>query len=248
MLLVAALLAAAAAALTVRRPPAPPTVGRHGSHDGSVARLSGQPDGAADPLLLRIAAAAGAAATALLLTPGAVGPPVAVAAGWIVWIRSRTWEPASVRKRRARVAAELPHLVDLLVAALAAGGAPGASLERVARVLGPPMTDELRGWVSRLAMGADPVSVWSSMARHPELGRLGVALGRSAESGAPVVDALVRLAEDLRGRHRSQVETRVRAIEVKATVPLAVCLLPAFVLVGVVPLVAGSVSALLLGG
>jgi hypothetical protein len=41
------------------------------------------------------------------------------------------------------------------------------------------------------------------------------------------------------------VEARVRQVEVKTAVPLGVCLLPAFILVGVVPLVAGSVIGLL---
>jgi hypothetical protein len=40
------------------------------------------------------------------------------------------------------------------------------------------------------------------------------------------------------------VESRARAVGVKAAVPLGVCLLPAFVLVGVVPLVAGAVGVL----
>jgi hypothetical protein len=40
------------------------------------------------------------------------------------------------------------------------------------------------------------------------------------------------------------VGTRARAVGVKAALPLGVCLLPAFVLVGVVPLVAGSVTVL----
>ena len=51
---------------------------------------------------------------------------------------------------------------------------------------------------------------------------------------------MARLAEDLRRAARADVETRARAVGVKAAVPLGVCLLPAFVLVGVVPLVAGS--------
>jgi hypothetical protein len=55
-----------------------------------------------------------------------------------------------------------------------------------------------------------------------------------------VVAALTRLAQELRTRRRAEVEVRVRQVEVKAAVPLGVCLLPSFVLVGVVPLVAGS--------
>ena len=45
-------------------------------------------------------------------------------------------------------------------------------------------------------------------------------------------------------RHISDTE-RIRQVEVKATVPLGACLLPAFVLTGVVPLVAGAALQLL---
>ena len=53
-----------------------------------------------------------------------------------------------------------------------------------------------------------------------------------------------RLSDDLRRASRADVESRARAVGVKAAVPLGVCLLPAFVLVGVVPLVAGAVGVL----
>jgi Flp pilus assembly protein TadB len=112
-------------------------------------------------------------------------------------------------------------------------------------VVEPPAAEELAVWVARLQLGADPVAVWAAMGRHDQFGRLGTALRRSAESGAPVTAALGRLAEDLRARRRADVEGRVRQVEVRAAVPLGVCLLPAFVLVGVVPLVAGSVLGLL---
>ena len=38
----------------------------------------------------------------------------------------------------------------------------------------------------------------------------------------------------------------MRQIEVKAAAPLGLCLLPAFVLLGIVPLVAGAVTGLVL--
>jgi hypothetical protein len=58
------------------------------------------------------------------------------------------------------------------------------------------------------------------------------------------VESLDRLAQDLREVGRTEVEARVRQVEVRTAVPLGVCLLPAFVLVGVVPLVAGAVGVL----
>ena len=144
-----------------------------------------------------------------------------------------------------RLDAELPHVVDLLVAALTAGAAPADALGRVAGVVDRPAAEELAIWVARLRLGTDPVAVWTAMGRHAQFGRLGTALRRSSESGAPVAASLGRLADDLRARRRADVEGRVRQVEVKAAVPLGVCLLPAFVLVGVVPLVAGSVIGLL---
>ena len=68
---------------------------------------------------------------------------------------------------------------------------------------------------------------------------------RAVDSGASVADAMTRLAEDLRRDARARVEGRARAVGVKAALPLGLCMLPAFVLVGVVPLVVGSLSALL---
>jgi Flp pilus assembly protein TadB len=245
--LLAAVLAAAAVALALTRAPgpAPPAAPASATPNRSTGPGRG---GLPRPVLLRLAAAAGSAGGAVLLVPGAPGVLLSAAVGGAVWWRSSQWEPAAARRRRALLAADLPHVVDLLVATLAAGAAPGEALARVVRVTGTPTDEELRIWLSRLRLGADPVSVWSSMARHPELGRLGAALQRSAESGAPVVDALGRLATELRAAHRAEVEARVRQVEVKAAVPLATCLLPAFVLVGVVPLVAGSVTGLIVGG
>ncbi len=190
--------------------------------------------------VLRAVAAAGAAGAVLLLVPGIAGLAGAPLAAAVVWWRGEGWETAAERRRRARLEDDLPHVVDLMVAGLAAGADPGHALERIAAAVPGPTGRELVGWVARLKLGADPAGVWSAMAGHPQLGRLGVVLRRSAESGAPVGPALARLAEDLLERRRSEVEARVRQVEVKATVPLGLCLLPAFVLLGVVPLVAGA--------
>lgn len=204
------------------------------------------PRRARGPGVLHLAATTGAAVAVLLVVPGVAGAALATLVAAAVWWRSQRWESDATRRRRARLEAELPHVVDLLTAALAAGAAPTTALSLVADVVDQDMAVELCPWTTRLHLGADPVTVWSSMAQHPQLGRLGVALHRAAESGAPVAEALLRLSEDLRARGRAAVEERVRQVEVRAAVPLGVCLLPAFVLVGVVPLVAGSVTGLVL--
>jgi hypothetical protein len=55
---------------------------------------------------------------------------------------------------------------------------------------------------------------------------------------------MARLAAELDQRSRAGVEERARAVGVKAAVPLGLCLLPSFLLIGVVPLVAGLLRSL----
>ncbi len=239
---------AAGAALPGRRSVPLPVPGaaravpaRTGAARAGAARASAEEAG---PPSLRIVAALGVAVGAWLLVggvPGAVAAPVAAAACW--WVTGRM-EPAAVRRRRARLAAAVPHVVDLMAACLGAGLSPTSALEHVADAVGPPAHDELVAVSARLRLGVDPGTVWRDLAHHPQLGGLGRALARAVESGASVADAMERLSDDLRRASRADVESRARAVGVKAAVPLGVCLLPAFVLVGVVPLVAGAVGVL----
>ena len=264
MTVVGALLAALAAALMVGRPRGRPLPRRPEQRSGGTGRPS-DPDGlpgglpggvpggvpgpsAGVPVGVRAALALGAGAAVLMVLPGTVGLVASLVAAAVGWWRSGSLEPASARRRRELLEAELPHLVDLMLATVAVGAAPAEALSRVTEVATPPVRAELAVWVQRLGLGADPVRVWHEMSQHPQLGRLGRTLRRSAESGAPVVQALEHLAEDLRARRRTDVETQVRQVEVRAAVPLGVCLLPAFVLVGVVPLVVGAATGFLGAG
>ncbi len=173
--------------------------------------------------------------------PGLVaGLVVAVVVGVLV---ERAETPAQ-RRARALVRRDLPHLVTLLAAALRSGAAPAEATAVACAALPGPAADRLAGVVARLEVGADPVQVWERLGEDPDLGRLGRALARSQASGAAVVPTVERLAADLAGRARAETEERARAVGVKAAIPLGVCLLPAFVLVGIVPLVAGLLASL----
>lgn len=176
------------------------------------------------------------------LPVGVVLAPPAAALTW--WLTGRMESPAA-RRRRERLRADLPHVVDLLAATLAAGLAPDVALQRVCAALDGPVVEELATVTRRLALGVDPLTAWSELGRHPQLGPLGRCVARSVDGGSSVADAMSRLAEDLRQDLRAQVEARARAVGVKAAVPLGVCMLPGFLLVGVAPLVAGLLPVVL---
>lgn len=185
-----------------------------------------------------------AGAGALLFVEGRAGPFAALAAAVGAWVVIGRAEPAEVRRRREAVRRDLPHVVELFAATLRAGAAPGVGIGLVCAALPGPATERLSSVAARLSIGLDPVQVWASLADDPQLGRLGRALARTQESGAPVVAAVERLADDLARTARAETEERARAVGVKAAVPLGLCLLPAFVLVGIVPLVVALMSGL----
>lgn len=234
-MLLAVLCASAAAALLVpprmSLPPGRPAVAA--ASEVRLPRSSALAAGSSALLVLVLLPAP----LSLLLTPVA-----AVVAARAV----RRLEPAAVRRRRAALEARLPQVVDLMGVCLSAGRSADGALRLVADVVGEPMRGELTTYSRKLELGADPPAVWRSLAAHPQLGPLGRCLQRSAETGASVAAALVRLGDELHAARRAATEARARTIEVRASLPLGLCLLPAFVLIGIVPMIASSVSLTLL--
>ena len=175
---------------------------------------------------------------------GPAGPVAALVAAAGVWVAIGRAEPPGVRRERAEVRRDLPAVVALLAAALRSGSAPADAVGLVVRALPGAAADRLVPVVARLALGVPAATVWSDLAADPELAALGRTMARAHDSGAPVVRAVERLADDLARRSRAVVEDRARAVGVKAAVPLGLCLLPAFVLIGIVPLVAGLLGSI----
>jgi Flp pilus assembly protein TadB len=190
-----------------------------------------------------VAVALVAGAAVALLLGGVVG---AVAGGLIsvatALVLTRL-EPRSERDRRERLRAQAPLVVDLVAACLASGAALDPSLSAAAQAVGPPVSHELGIVVASLRLGADPEMAWA--ATDPALAGLARAVARSSQTGAPLADLLPRVAAEARAVHRAQAEARVRTASVRLTAPLGAAFLPAFVLLGVVPLVASWMAQLL---
>ena len=186
-----------------------------------------------------LAAAAGAS-----FVSGRAAFPVALVAGAVTWRLASRAEPPSSRRRREAVARDLPGLVHLLATALESGSDVGDAVRLVCEVLPGPAADSLGSVPARIGLGVEPAEAWRSVVRDPTLSPLGRAMVRAQRSGSSVTTEVSRLADELDQRARQRVEERARTVGVKAAVPLGVCLLPSFVLIGIVPLVVGLLSSL----
>lgn len=127
-------------------------------------------------------------------------------------------------------------MLELVGAMLDAGSGIGRSLELVAGAASPEYRQSLRPVVSALAIGADWETAWrSSETRTPELLVLRQALGFAALTGAPSSGILYAQAARLRRERFRAAEKRAAALGVRLVVPLGLCSLPAFICLGVVP-------------
>lgn len=175
---------------------------------------------------------------------GLPGLVAGVVTGTVVWVVLARAETPAERHRRARVRSELPHVVGLLAAAVRGGLPPADAITLVCDALPGPAADSLAPLPPRIALGVDPVEVWRIVEADAALAPLGRTLARSARTGEPVAEALERLGAELAARARAETEDAARRVGVRAAVPLGLCLLPSFLLLGIVPVVAGLVTEL----
>jgi hypothetical protein len=127
-------------------------------------------------------------------------------------------------------------MLELIGAMLESGAGLGRALELVADLATPEVRGPLRPVVAALAMGADWETAWrSSDVRPPGVLALQQALGFAALTGAPSAAILYAQAARMRRERFRSAEKRAAALGVKLVVPLGLCSLPAFICLGVVP-------------
>ena len=166
-----------------------------------------------------------------------LGPhPVATSRGRR--LTRRTTDDASA------LVSQAPVVADLLATAVAAGASIHEALSVVADAVDDPIRGKVRSVAAAVHFGASPHEAWSDWLDVPALTPIAQAVIRSQHSGSPISSVLDSAAADLRQVHRADVEARARAAGVRAVAPLALCFLPAFLLVGVVPVVAGFAGSM----
>lgn len=175
----------------------------------------------------------------------AVGPVVGVLLAAGATVVPVACDRARAARRDSVVTAAVPELVDLLRLAVAAGLSVHQLLDVVGSRAPAPFTASLAEVRRRVTLGE---RLGHALDALDELGDpvrpLVASLRGAAFDGLPLGPALERAAADARLQRRRAAETAARKLPVQLLLPLVICVLPAFGVLAIVPLLVVSVRSL----
>lgn len=150
----------------------------------------------------------------------------------------RRWRAEATRQEHTAVV-ETAMVIDLAAAAISSGASIPAALLAVDKALGEEPSESGLGAVCRLLMmGASWSEAWQEAPARFDA--LRDALEASWDSGAAPVPLLERASASLRAKRARASREAAAELAAKLVLPLGLCFLPAFVLLGVVPVVAST--------
>ena len=150
------------------------------------------------------------------------------------------------RRRERRLALAFPDFIDLLVLTVRAGCTPLQAFETLAASTDALLGEALQGVVQSVA-GGERFS--DAIAQLPQqLGSIAQpltdALALCDRYGTPLAPILDRLADEARAQRRRNADAAARQLPIRLSFPLVGFTLPSFVLLTIVPLMAGAISSL----
>jgi pilus assembly protein TadC len=174
-------------------------------------------------------------------------------------VRARAGMPARAHSLLARSAhgpdpLAVASSLDVLAVCLAAGMAVSTAAAATAASAPPKLAGVLRRAADLLALGADPSVAWSISPDLPassvdaQTDALLRLARRSASSGAALAGGVEELADQSRHDAAHAATAAAERAGVLIAGPLGLCFLPAFVCLGIVPVVAGLAGHVLQSG
>jgi Flp pilus assembly protein TadB len=188
---------------------------------------------------LALAASTGVLTAAVVGLPaGAVAGAATAAATW--WFIRRVTDKRQAKPDPLGLAATW----DLLAACLRAGLPVPAAVTAISDDLPDDAGRALRATADLLAMGADPVDAWAPAMACPQTAALARGARHTARSGTALADVVAGIAAVVRDSAGDAAEARAQRAGVLIAAPLGVCFLPAFICLGIAPVVAGLAAQL----
>jgi tight adherence protein C len=188
----------------------------------------------------------GATAIALLLVP--LPGPALVPVVLLVALRvPRFLDARAIRTRQRAVDAEITQFLDALAAASTAGLSAPLGMRRAAEVVRGPFREDLEAALRSVDLGArwrDELRGVAEQADLPDLRRAVAVITRTETLGSSLATSTIDLADRVRAGRRQRATERARTAPVKMLFPLVFLVLPAFLLLTVVPVLLTTLQSI----
>ncbi|MEU7244946.1 DUF5936 domain-containing protein [Streptomyces sparsogenes] len=143
------------------------------------------------------------------------------------WIEVGIW--AAVRERRAAIERTLPDFLDVLAVVVSAGLGFRQALDRVAEKYEGPWADELRITLRQMDMGVSRRQAFEELRKRndsEQVAQFVTALQQGEELGAPIVETLIAIANDMRRTDAQNARRRAARAVPKATMVVTTFMVP----------------------
>ena len=185
--------------------------------------------------------------TLTFLAGAVVDLTLGLVAAVVCWLVQRRRASGQRHRAGADVLAELPEALDLFSLAASAGLSVRLAVDAVAPRLTGPVGAALSRSARQMRLGVDAAEALEALTAAPagdSLRLLVRPLTDALRYGSALGPALERAAVVARTERRRQAETAARRVPLRLLFPLTMCVLPAFVLLTIVPTVAQSLDVL----
>ena len=148
------------------------------------------------------------------------------------------WLSREVERRRARIEAQLPDVVELLALVVGAGQGPVAAIERVVALGRGALVDELSLALAEVRAGTVLTTALVHLEQRvasPRVARLSEAIAIALERGTPLADVLRSQAADSREAARRELMEEGGRREIAQMVPVVFLVLPITVVFALFP-------------
>ena len=150
------------------------------------------------------------------------------------WLRRR------IKVRRERVTNDLPDLLDLMTISVAAGLGLEQAMQVSCARFESPVCDELRLTLREMELGLSRHDALENMKLRTDIDDLvtfSVVLSQADALGLPIGRVLEAQADEMRDKRRQRAREKAAKVPVKILFPLALCFLPAIMIIVLGPIV-----------
>ncbi|GAA1113970.1 MULTISPECIES: DUF5936 domain-containing protein [Streptomyces violaceusniger group] len=163
----------------------------------------------------------------VMLVKGQVLLALLLVAFGLFWIEVGIW--AAVRERKDAIERTLPDFLDVLAVVVSAGLSFRQALDRVAEKYEGPWADELRITLRQMDMGVSRRQAFEELRKRndsEQVAQFVTALQQGEELGAPIVETLIAIANDMRRTDAQNARRRAARAVPKATMVITTFMVP----------------------